>query len=59
MGETYMEKTQNMNVMRFKRIEQDDANRKKRLKKQMAAWDKGAKEGKVMCLSDLMGNAGM
>ena len=47
------------NVVRYERIESNDPNRKQKLAKQRAQFEKDAKSGKVLCLSDLLGNHGV
>ena len=45
--------------IRYERIEDNDPDRKAKLKKQLSQFDEDAKAGKVLCLSDLMCSAGM
>lgn len=47
------------NPIRYERIKADDPNRAAKLKAQREQFSKDAKEGKVLCLSDLMISHGM
>lgn len=47
------------NVKRYEHISQDDPNRQAKLKAQRNEFEKDAKEGTVLCLSDLMISHGM
>ena len=47
------------NPIRYKRIDQTDPERKAKLKAQLDQFSRDAQAGKVLCLSDLMCNAGM
>ena len=47
------------NVKRYEHIAKDDPDRKAKLKAQRDEFEKDTKEGKVLCLSDLMISHGM
>jgi hypothetical protein len=47
------------NVKRYEHIDLNDPNRQAKLKAQRDEFEKDAKEGKVLCLSDLMISHGM
>ena len=45
--------------IRYEHVPTDDPNRKEKLKAQRRQFEKDAKAGKVLCLSDLMISHGM
>ena len=47
------------NVKRYEHITKDDLDRQAKLKAQREEFEKDAKEGKVLCLTDLMISHGM
>ena len=47
------------NVKRYEQIPLNDPNRKEKLKAQRDEFEKDAKEGKVLCLTDLFISHGM
>jgi len=47
------------NVKRYEHITLDDPNRKEKLKTQRDEFEKDAKAGKVLCLTDLFISHGM
>ena len=47
------------NPVRYEKLSKSDPNYKKKMKAQLDKFSKDAKAGKVLCLSDLMCNAGM
>ncbi len=46
-------------VIRYEKLSKKDPDYKKKFDKQLNKFSKDAKAGKVLCLSDLMCNAGM
>lgn len=57
--ETFIEKSDGEEIVRFKEIPQDAPDRKERLNNQLDQFSKEADAGKLVCISDLFGNAGM
>lgn len=55
----YTEKIQDKETIRFEELDKKDPDYKAKLKQQLKDFETEAKKGKVICLSDLMGNAGM
>ena len=47
------------NVIRYERLSKKDPEYKSKFKKQLEQSSKDAKGGKILCISDLMINAGM
>lgn len=46
-------------VFRYERLKKSDPDYKRKMQQQLDQFEKDAKAGKVLCLSDLMINAGM
>ena len=54
-----MKKKEDKDVIRYEHLDKKDPDYKEKFKKQMNQFEKDAKAGKVLCLSDLMISAGM
>lgn len=46
-------------VIRFEKLDKTAEDYNKKMRKQLDDFEKEAKKGKTICISDLMGNAGM
>lgn len=46
-------------VVRFEKLDKTARDYNKRMRKQLDDFEKEAKKGKTICISDLMGNAGL